>query len=77
MKAKIEIQLKPFTVPNFVVADEQPKERQEGFAEGRKYALNELDAETLEELCWKFKEEVFAKAGKPMLRGNIPISRRI
>ena len=24
------------------------------------------DAETLEALCWKFKQEVFAKAGKQM-----------
>ena len=67
MKATIEIKLKPFTVPNFVMVDEQPKERQEGFSEGRKYALSELDAETLDALCWKFKQEVFAKAGKQML----------
>ena len=67
MKATIEIKLKPFTVPNFVLVEEQPKERQEGFSEGRKYALNELDAETLEALCWKFKQEVFTKAGKQML----------
>lgn len=64
MKTTIEIKLKPFAVPNFVLVEEQPKERQEGFSEGRKYALNELDAETLESLCWKFKQEVFAKAGK-------------
>lgn len=67
MKALIEVKLKPFTVPDFVLADESPKERQYGFSEGRAYALSELDAETLEALCWKFKQEVFAKAGKQML----------
>lgn len=64
MKASIEVKLKPFNVPNFVLVDEPLKERQDGFSEGRKYALSELDAETLEALCWEFKQEVFAKAGK-------------
>ena len=67
MNTTIEVKLKPFTVPSFVLADEPPKERQEGFSEGRKYALHELSAETLEALCWKFKQEIFAKAGKQML----------
>lgn len=62
MKTKIEVKLKPFTVPNFVLEEEQSKER--GFNEGRKYALSELDVETLEALCWKFKQGVFARAGK-------------
>lgn len=61
MKTTIEIKLKPFTVPDFAL------EKQEGFNQGRKYALHELDAETLEALCWKFKQEVFAKAGKQMI----------
>jgi hypothetical protein len=67
MKITLEINLQPFTVPDFVLAEESPKERQEGFSEGRKYELHELSAETLEALCWKFKQEVFAKAGKNML----------
>lgn len=66
MKTTIEINLKPFAVPNFVLVEEQPKERREGFNEGRKYALNELDTEALEALCWKFKQDVFRKAGKQM-----------
>lgn len=61
MKTTIEIKLKPFTVPDFVL------EKQEEFNQGRKYALHELDTETLEALCWKFKQEVFAKAGKQMI----------
>lgn len=63
MFAKIILKLKPFTVPNFVIVEEQPKERSEGFQEGRKFALKELDFETLEMLCLEFRKEVFEKAG--------------
>jgi len=66
MKAMVEIKLKPFATPNFVLVDEPPRTRDEGFTEGRKFALSELDVETLESLCWDFKKEVFKKAGKQM-----------
>ena len=35
------------------------------------YELRELDAETLDALCWEFKREVFARAGKQMLLTSV------
>jgi hypothetical protein len=64
MKATIEVKLKPFQVPNFVLTETAPKPRQEGIQEAPKYALEELDAETLEKLCDEFTDAVFKKAGK-------------
>lgn len=64
MKVTVEVKLKSFTVPNYVLVDEPPRPREEGFLEGRKYALSELDALTLEKLCDEFTQAVFNKAGK-------------
>jgi hypothetical protein len=43
--------LRPFTVPNFVIQVTPARAREEGFGEAPKYALAELDAWTLAELC--------------------------
>lgn len=64
MKAAIEVKLKPFRVPNFVLAEAEAKPRQAGMTESPKYALRELDAGTLETLCEEFTRSVFEKAGK-------------
>lgn len=64
MEVNIKLKLKPFTTPNFVLVDEPSKPRGEGFSEGRKFALSELDAETLERMCDDFTREVFKKSGK-------------
>ena len=64
MEVNIKITLEPFIVPNFVIARDRPTLRQEGITEARKYALAELDAETLERLCDDFTKSVFEKAGK-------------
>jgi len=64
MKVNIEIQLQPFTVPNYVLVVEKPGKREDGLKEGRKFHLSELDAITLSKLCHDFKCEVFKKAGK-------------
>lgn len=60
----IKTGLRPFTVPNFVLATQAARPRQEGFTEAPKYALSELPAETLADLCDKFRADVFARAGK-------------
>lgn len=64
MKAKIEIELQPFSVPNFVLTVQQPRPKQDGIQETPKYPLSELDAETLGKLCDEFRDAVFEKAGK-------------
>jgi hypothetical protein len=62
--ADIKLKLKPFGTPNFVIAELPPGTRQEGIQDPPKWALSELDAETLAKLCDDFRAEVFRKAGK-------------
>lgn len=63
-KMTIEVELQPFTVPNFVLTVPKPGKREDGMQEAQKYALADLDPVTLECLCDKFRDEVFVKAGK-------------
>lgn len=62
----INLKLRPFTTPSFVIAETPPKERQEGFnPDGApKFHLKELDAQALSDLCDAFRAEVFQKAEK-------------
>ena len=64
MKANIELELQSFTVPNYVLVKEKPGRREEGFQEGMKFHLSELDSLTLDKLCNDFRAEVFKKAKK-------------
>lgn len=64
MKATIEVKIKPFQVPDFVLAETEAKLKQEGMTEVPKYALSDLSVDTLEALCEKFTKSVFEKAGK-------------
>lgn len=59
---KVEQKLKPFRVPNYVVAEQRPRSRQEGFVEGAKYELGELSEEVLQRLCDQFREDVMKRA---------------
>ena len=64
MGINIELKLKPFLVPNFALIEEPPRPRHEGFGAGRTFALKEIGAAELSELCDKFRSDVFKKAGK-------------
>lgn len=66
MEATIKLKLKPFSVPNFVLVEATPKQRQEGFKDASSYPLSDLDERTLMILCDEFTESVFKKAGKDM-----------
>lgn len=59
MKAKIEIELKPFNIPNFAIA-----ERHEPGDDERSFPLALIDANTLDRMCEDFRNAVFKKAGK-------------
>lgn len=60
--ATAPMQLRPFTIPNFVLCEIPARPRQEGFAESPKFALHELDDKTLLEMCEEFKLAVMKKA---------------
>lgn len=63
MKLTTEVELVPFTVPNYVAVKMPVRPRQDGPNFGApKYRLSELDDKTLDLLCRKFREDVFAKA---------------
>lgn len=61
----MNIPLQQWTVPNFVIGKMPPRPRQDGWHEGPKWELSEVDAEALAQLCDEFRAEVFRKAGKP------------
>lgn len=61
---KIEIELLPFSVPNFVIAKTEPKPCQEGFSEAPKFHLREVSETALSDLCDAFRASVFSKAEK-------------
>lgn len=58
------VELQPFLTPNYVIQAMPPRPRQEGWSEGPKYALRELEPEVLAALCDQFRREIFEKAGK-------------
>lgn len=79
MKATIELTLKPFTVPNYVIAEppKAPGEQPDG-----SFPLSMIDAATLERMCDDFRSAVFEKAGKsppPQVACKVPpdVSRMV
>ncbi len=60
----MKIELRPFTVPNYVIQVTGATRRQDGFREAPSYPLSEVDADTLARMCSDFRAAVFAKAGK-------------
>ena len=63
---KHEIELQPFTVPNFVRPVPKIGKREEGFIETPVIPLSDLSNDTLERLCEEFKKSVFEKARKQL-----------
>ena len=63
--ATIKVKLENFRVPNYVIHAREPDPDRNNVATNTpKSRLNELEAETLSELCDNFRAEVFRKAGK-------------
>jgi len=62
----MNIKIQPWLVPNFVIGEMPPGVRQDGFnPDSRpKWALSDVDVETLVKQCDDFRAEVFRKAGK-------------
>lgn len=55
---KIEVKLKPFTVPNFVIGITGTSEAPPSFP------IADMTAEALDDLCTQFRRDVFKKAEK-------------
>lgn len=63
MHTKIEIILKPFSTPNFVLSVGHERSL-DGQPEETSYPLSAIDAQTLERMCEDFTNDVFKKAKK-------------
>ena len=59
MKAKIEVEFKPFQVPSFAIC-----ERHEPGDDERSIPLSMIDANTLDRMCEEFTDAVFKKSGR-------------
>lgn len=62
---KIQIELQPLIIPNYVLEKPRPGKRQDGIQRTRQHAIEDLDVETLAQLCDAFRAGIFAKAKKP------------
>jgi len=60
MKVKIDLDLQPFSTPNFVRLTVDGDASKEGYP----IPIKDLCPETLERLCEQFRHDVFVKAGK-------------
>ena len=62
----MNVELIPFSTPNYVIGNMPPRPRQEGFNPDAvpKWHLSQLDECTLSKLCDDFRAAVFAKARK-------------
>jgi hypothetical protein len=71
--AKIELKLKDFTVPNYVLVEMLPGRREDGInIDGNKFTLSQVDADSLGQLCDHFRAAIFEKAGKQDPRTGKP-----
>lgn len=65
MSIKLNIELKPFQVPNYVMVKQKVGLRQDGVSfDSPKYHVKDLDVDTLSQLCDEFRAAVFSKAEK-------------
>lgn len=64
MSPRINLHLKPFIVPDFVIVETPPGTRQEGFKAVPSLPLIDLSAQVLNQLCDDFRDAIFTKAFK-------------
>lgn len=62
--ASLDMKIRPFPVPDSVILDQPPGQRQDGLKPLPEVLLSYLSVETLDQLCNEFRAAVFAKAGK-------------
>ncbi len=70
MKATIEVELQPFSVPNFVIP--VAKTGRQDLEHDRSFPLSDIDAITLDGMCEEFRRGVFTKAGKRPPARDLP-----
>lgn len=73
----MDVKLRPFRVPNFVLLEIPAGQRQDGFRELPTIPLSAVPAEDLADLCDAFRREVFRKAKQsdPWIKERAPVAR--
>ncbi len=61
---KLDVDVQPWSTPNYVIAKMAPRPRQEGLTCALSWSLNEVDPELLSKLCDEFRADIFRKAGR-------------
>jgi hypothetical protein len=64
------VKIRPFSTPNFAIQEATPGFMPGSSKEPSKFALHELDTDTLEALCDQFRKDIFAKAEKRGAEAN-------
>jgi hypothetical protein len=64
-RVTIDVEIEPFRVPNFLVPKQKYTEDKDPSNSVPAIPLREADPKLLDQLCKRFREDVFAKAGKP------------
>lgn len=60
----MNVKLKPFSTPNFVIGIMPPGTRENGIEKLPSWPLSVVSVEELDKMCNDFRAEVFKKAGK-------------
>ena len=60
----MKVDLAEWSTPNFVTAKMPAGKREDGFHNAPTWHIRDVDEETLDEQCNKFRAEIFQKAGK-------------
>ena len=63
MKVEMSVELVPWITPNFISIRSPERPRHEGFNELPKYALKDVDEQTLSTMCDNFRKEARRKTG--------------
>ena len=75
----MKVETLPWLTPNFVRIKRDPRPRQEGIdfnaAEG--FSLEQVDAETLSDMCDEFRREIFNKAKKEDPKAKVEFRKLI
>ncbi len=63
-KPTMKVNIRPWATPDYITAEMPAQPRQAGFVLAPTWELKDVDVETLDLQCKKFRAEVFQKAGK-------------
>jgi len=64
------ILLRPFRVPNFVLAESKSGRKEDGLKETPKYPLRDLSESILNQLCDQFRKDILRRASEQRIQNT-------